>query len=139
MVESRRGRPGHRPRPPHWADQGGDQLQAHHAGHGGGKILVLQNRKREIIQATLGGEDEFAASLSGMKFRSYWRDGGPVLVSCGKAMNCRLLPVLGALVWAALPAAAAELKLSLSPATNDFVLVADGQAAPFILAGRMRR
>jgi len=28
------------------------------------KILTLQNRKREIIQATLGGEEEFAASLS---------------------------------------------------------------------------
>ena len=28
------------------------------------KILLLQNRKREIIRATLGGEDEFAASLS---------------------------------------------------------------------------
>ena len=28
------------------------------------KILLLQNRKREIIKATLGGEDEFAASLS---------------------------------------------------------------------------
>lgn len=29
-----------------------------------GKILTLQNRKREIIQATIGGEEEFAASLS---------------------------------------------------------------------------
>ena len=28
------------------------------------KILLLQNRKREIIKATLGGEEEFAASLS---------------------------------------------------------------------------
>jgi len=28
------------------------------------KILHLQNRKREIIKATLGGEEEFAASLS---------------------------------------------------------------------------
>jgi SNF2 family DNA or RNA helicase len=28
------------------------------------KILTLQNRKREIIQATMGGEEEFAASLS---------------------------------------------------------------------------
>ena len=28
------------------------------------KILTLQNRKREIIQATIGGEAEFAASLS---------------------------------------------------------------------------
>jgi len=28
------------------------------------KILTLQNRKREIIQATLGGEAEFAESLS---------------------------------------------------------------------------
>ena len=28
------------------------------------KILLLQNRKREIIEATLGGEEEFAASLS---------------------------------------------------------------------------
>ncbi len=28
------------------------------------KILLLQNRKREIIQATLGGEEEFAASLN---------------------------------------------------------------------------
>ena len=28
------------------------------------KILVLQNRKREIIQATIGGEEEFAAALS---------------------------------------------------------------------------
>ena len=28
------------------------------------KILVLQNRKREIIQATLGGEEEFAAALN---------------------------------------------------------------------------
>jgi SNF2 family DNA or RNA helicase len=28
------------------------------------KILILQNRKREIIQATIGGEEEFAASLS---------------------------------------------------------------------------
>jgi superfamily II DNA or RNA helicase len=28
------------------------------------KILMLQNRKREIIQATLGGEEEFAATLS---------------------------------------------------------------------------
>ncbi len=28
------------------------------------KILILQNRKREIIQATLGGEEEFAASLN---------------------------------------------------------------------------
>ncbi len=28
------------------------------------KILTLQNRKREIIQATIGGEEEFAASLS---------------------------------------------------------------------------
>ena len=28
------------------------------------KILSLQNRKREIIQATIGGEEEFAASLS---------------------------------------------------------------------------
>jgi SNF2 family DNA or RNA helicase len=28
------------------------------------KILLLQNRKREIIQATLSGEEEFMASLS---------------------------------------------------------------------------
>src|ERR1044071_6143479 len=28
------------------------------------KILVLQNRKREIIQATIGDEEQFAASLS---------------------------------------------------------------------------
>jgi superfamily II DNA or RNA helicase len=28
------------------------------------KILLLQNRKREVIQATIGGEDAFAASLS---------------------------------------------------------------------------
>ena len=28
------------------------------------KILTLQRRKREIIQATIGGEEEFAASLS---------------------------------------------------------------------------
>ena len=28
------------------------------------KILLLQNRKREVIKATLGGEEEFAASLS---------------------------------------------------------------------------
>jgi SNF2 family DNA or RNA helicase len=28
------------------------------------KILTLQNRKREIIKATLGGEEEFAAALS---------------------------------------------------------------------------
>ncbi|HEY4414178.1 MAG TPA: SNF2-related protein [Verrucomicrobiae bacterium] len=28
------------------------------------KILALQNRKREIIQATIGGEEEFAAALS---------------------------------------------------------------------------
>ena len=28
------------------------------------KILILQNRKREIIQATIGGEEEFTASLS---------------------------------------------------------------------------
>jgi SNF2 family DNA or RNA helicase len=28
------------------------------------KILTLQNRKREIIQATVGGEEEFAASLN---------------------------------------------------------------------------
>jgi SNF2 family DNA or RNA helicase len=28
------------------------------------KILTLQKRKREIIQATIGGEEEFAASLS---------------------------------------------------------------------------
>ena len=28
------------------------------------KILTLQNRKREIIQATIGGEEEFAASLN---------------------------------------------------------------------------
>ena len=28
------------------------------------KILTLQNRKREIIQATIGGEEEFTASLS---------------------------------------------------------------------------
>jgi SNF2 family DNA or RNA helicase len=28
------------------------------------KILTLQNRKREIIKATIGGEEEFAASLS---------------------------------------------------------------------------
>ncbi|HEX5222853.1 MAG TPA: SNF2-related protein [Verrucomicrobiae bacterium] len=28
------------------------------------KILTLQSRKREIIQATIGGEEEFAASLS---------------------------------------------------------------------------
>lgn len=28
------------------------------------KILLLQNRKREIIKATLGGEEEFTASLS---------------------------------------------------------------------------
>ena len=28
------------------------------------KILTLQNRKRDIIKATLGGEEEFAASLS---------------------------------------------------------------------------
>jgi superfamily II DNA or RNA helicase len=28
------------------------------------KILTLQNRKREVIQATIGGEEEFAASLS---------------------------------------------------------------------------
>jgi SNF2 family DNA or RNA helicase len=28
------------------------------------KILTLQNRKREIIQATLGGEEEFTAALS---------------------------------------------------------------------------
>jgi len=28
------------------------------------KILLLQNRKQEIIQSTIGGEEEFAASLS---------------------------------------------------------------------------
>ena len=28
------------------------------------KILTLQNRKRKIIQATIGGEEEFAAALS---------------------------------------------------------------------------
>jgi superfamily II DNA or RNA helicase len=28
------------------------------------KILLLQNRKREIIEATIGGEEEFAAALS---------------------------------------------------------------------------
>ena len=28
------------------------------------KILTLQNRKREVIQATIGGEESFAASLS---------------------------------------------------------------------------
>jgi SNF2 family DNA or RNA helicase len=28
------------------------------------KILILQNRKREIIQATIGGEEEFAAALN---------------------------------------------------------------------------
>ena len=28
------------------------------------KILMLQNRKREVIQATIGGEEEFAASLN---------------------------------------------------------------------------
>jgi SNF2 family DNA or RNA helicase len=28
------------------------------------KILTLQNRKREIIQATIGGEAEFAETLS---------------------------------------------------------------------------
>jgi superfamily II DNA or RNA helicase len=28
------------------------------------KILLLQNRKRELLQATIGGEEEFAASLS---------------------------------------------------------------------------
>lgn len=28
------------------------------------KILTLQNRKREVIQATIGGEEEFAASLN---------------------------------------------------------------------------
>jgi SNF2 family DNA or RNA helicase len=28
------------------------------------KILTLQNRKREIIQATIGGEEEFAAALN---------------------------------------------------------------------------
>jgi superfamily II DNA or RNA helicase len=28
------------------------------------KILMLQNRKREIIQATIGGEEEFAAALN---------------------------------------------------------------------------
>lgn len=28
------------------------------------KILTLQNRKREVIQATIGGEEEFAAALS---------------------------------------------------------------------------
>jgi SNF2 family DNA or RNA helicase len=28
------------------------------------KILTLQNRKRDVIKATLGGEEEFTASLS---------------------------------------------------------------------------
>jgi SNF2 family DNA or RNA helicase len=28
------------------------------------KIVTLQNRKREIIQGTIGGEEEFAAALS---------------------------------------------------------------------------
>jgi SNF2 family DNA or RNA helicase len=28
------------------------------------KILALQNRKREVIQATLGGEEAFVGSLS---------------------------------------------------------------------------
>jgi len=28
------------------------------------KILILQNRKREVIQATIGGEEQFAASLN---------------------------------------------------------------------------
>ena len=28
------------------------------------KILALQNRKREMMRATIGGEEEFAASLS---------------------------------------------------------------------------
>jgi len=28
------------------------------------KILILQNRKREVIQATIGGEEQFAASLT---------------------------------------------------------------------------
>jgi SNF2 family DNA or RNA helicase len=28
------------------------------------KILTLQNRKRELIQATIAGEEEFASALS---------------------------------------------------------------------------
>jgi SNF2 family DNA or RNA helicase len=28
------------------------------------KILVLQNRKKELIQATIGGDEDFAAALS---------------------------------------------------------------------------
>ena len=28
------------------------------------KILTLQNRKRGVIQATIGGEEQFAASLT---------------------------------------------------------------------------
>ena len=28
------------------------------------KILLLQSRKREIIQGTIGGEEEFASALS---------------------------------------------------------------------------
>jgi len=28
------------------------------------KILILQNRKRAVIQSTISGEEEFAASLN---------------------------------------------------------------------------
>jgi SNF2 family DNA or RNA helicase len=33
------------------------------------KIMALQNRKREIIEATLGGEEAFAASLTWEEIR----------------------------------------------------------------------
>ena len=41
------------------------------------KILTLQNRKREIIKATLEGEEEFASSLSMDEMRELlsWKGG----------------------------------------------------------------
>jgi len=40
------------------------------------KILTRQNRKREIIQATIGGEEDFTASLKRLpaaSARARWR------------------------------------------------------------------
>ncbi len=52
---------GGRPRPPHWPDEGGDQLQAHHPRDGGGKNPGLASPQTRADAGTAGGRGATAA------------------------------------------------------------------------------
>ena len=64
VVESSCRRSGHGSCPSHRQTRVVTSSQTHHAGYRGRKILTLQQRKARDHQATIGGEEEFAASLS---------------------------------------------------------------------------